>query len=244
MTRQNLKHAIRAHQQRTGTNYTTARRAVLEASHPSPAPFLAQAASSTDPRVLQAITDLELLARHLHFRRVEFAARIDGTRGYTGARSLDWSRIPTLTGIVADQKPGGQAGRWKRGPRSDAWVPAVGSKFATEFQELNRWPHLSVPGADAVNTVFDSAGQRLLVPILFAHDGAAWLVFSTDLAAVPGIGDKTRIGTNWRPERHSDAIQAMEGWNEKHANRLMRPLTAAEEERVRSLHAGTPAGSP
>lgn len=235
MSRQNLKTAIRDHQKRTGVNYTTARREVLSQEHDtSPAPFISQAASSTDPAVLQAIEDLDLLERHFFHLRAEFVERVTGdVRFYASKSTFSSSRTPRLLAVEAEEKPKGEFGRWKQGPRGRGWMPAANSKMEQEFEALNDVPHVTIPGVSAVDGLI--LGQYIVTPSIFALDGRAWLRFGSDPEGHPDLQERDRIGINWVRERNSDAVRAIEDWNERFAKCPLRPLEDAERARVEVL---------
>lgn len=233
MSKQSLKTAIRDHQKRTGVNYTTARREVLSQEHDtSPAPFISQAASSTDPAVLQAIEDLDLLERYFFHLRAEFVERVTGdVRFYASKSAFSSSRTPRLLAVEAEEKPKGEF--WKQGPRGRGWMPAANSKMEQEFEALNDIPHVSMPGADAVQGIL--LGHYIVTPSIFALDGRAWLRFGSDPEGHPDLQERERLGINWVRERNSDAIRAIEDWNERFAKRRLLPLEDAERERVEVL---------
>lgn len=241
MSNQNLKTAIRAHQERTGSNYTTARRAVLAgapSADPAPPrePFLAAAASSTDPEVLQVLADRELLRRHFHFAAVDFALKVTGTdTGFCG--SYD-SMSPTprvhITGIRADEKPGGEFGRWKKAPRDGYWAPAKNSLMEAEFAALNDVPGLPIPGLENLPPLL--LGNRFVIPQVFTVDGVAWLRFPMDPVGHPHLRGTETIGTCWTPpERASRALAAWEDYLDGMEARTPRRLDTAERERVKVL---------
>lgn len=237
MSKQTLKTAIRDHQKRTGVNYTTARREVLSEEHDtSPAPFISQAASSTDPAVLQAIEDLHLLERHFFDLRAEFAERVTGDVKFYASRSpWGFSLVPRLRSLEADEKPKGEFGRWKQGPRGRGWMPAANSKMEKEFEALNEVPRVSIPGADAVQGLM--LGQYIITPRIFVLDGKAWLRFGSDPEGHRDLSDRDRIGSNWVRERNSDAVRAIEDWNERFSGKPFTPLDEQEKERVAFLFA-------
>lgn len=235
MSKQNLKTAIRDHQKRTGVNYTTARREVLSTEHDtSPAPFIAQAASTTDPEVLQALEDIYLLERHFFHLRAEFTKRVTGSDKFFSRReAFFWSPIPEFCAVGGEEKPCGDFGRWKQGPHGRGWVPAKNSKMEAEFDTLNGVPNIPLPGADEVRSIF--LGNYVLSPIFLALDGKAWLRFSQNPEGHPDLQDRERIGTNWVRERHSDAVRAIEDWNSRNSGKRLLPLDESEKERVEFL---------
>lgn len=236
MGSQNLKTAIREHQQRTGSNYTTARREVLSPDHDTTAaPFMSQASSTTDPGVLEALADIDLLKRHFHFLRADFVRRATGQTNFFARNSMSASGIHEITAVGGDEKPGGEMGRWKNHD-SGGFVPAKNSKMYAEFEALNHVPSVPVPGAEQVDCLI--VGNFLISPTMFVLDGRAWMWFSRDLEPlVSQLRAQDRIGVNWRRERNSDAIRAVEDWNARHAGAPLRPLEDAEKDRVELLFA-------
>lgn len=235
MSKQTLKTAIREHQKRTGVNYTTARREVLSEEHDtSPAPFISQAASSTDPAVIQALADQYLLERYFFHLRVEFVERVTGdSKFYAHKSAFNSTTVPHLLSLEAEDKPKGEFGRWKQGPRGRGWVPAKNSAMEEEFDALNKVPSVPIPGTEEVQGML--LGHYLVTPQIFAIDGKAWLRFGNSPEGHPDLTDRHRIGTNWVRERHSDAVRAIEDWNERFAGKPLLPLDDDERERVAFL---------
>lgn len=238
MSKQNLKSAIRDHQKRTGSNYTTARREVLSDEHDtSPAPFIAQAASTTDPAVFQALEDIDLLKRYFYHLRAEFVERVTGEGKFYGSRSpFNSSPVPRLVSVDSPEKPKGEFGRWKQGPNGRGWVPAVNSKMEEEFEVLNKVPRVSIPGAEHVQGML--LGNYMVTPAIFALDGTIWLHFANDPEGHPDLREDDRIGSNWVRERNSSAMRAIEDRKERTGGmRTLHPLNDDEYERVEFLFA-------
>lgn len=238
MSKQTLKTAIRDHQKRTGRNYTTARREVLSAEHDtSPAPFMAQAASTTDPAVLQALADLDLLERYFYYLRGDFVERITGDGKFYGSRSaFDSSPVPRMVSVDSEEKPKGEFGRWKQGPHGRGWVPAANSKMEEEFESLNEVPRVKIPGTEQVQGIL--LGNYLITPLIFALDGTAWLRFNNDPEGHPDLRDDDLIGSNWVRERNSSAMRAIEDRKERTGGvRTLHRLNDEEHERVAFLFA-------
>lgn len=235
MSKQNLKSAIREHQKRTGANYTQARREVLSPEHDtSPAPFMAQAASTTDPEVLQALEDIYLLERHFFHERKAFVERVTGAPEFFSRReSFGWSPISRLSSVGGAEKPSGEFGRWKQGPHGRGWVPAKNSKMEAEFDALNEVPSVVIPGAERVRCIF--LGHYMLNPVFLLMDGKVWLRFSENAEGNQNLSEDDRIGTNWVRERNSDAMRAIEDWNERNGKRPLLPLDSEEQTRVEHL---------
>lgn len=232
MSNQNQKTAIRAHQARTGVNYTTARRAVL-AKTTRREPFLAPGAKTTDPAVLQALADHRLLERHFHFLRNEFVTRV--TDQDTAYFTKAWGIVPINNlSAVGGEKPGGEHGRWKQGYQGLGWIPAKNSRLEAEFNALNNIPSVPVPGIEHVTTLI--LGNRIYTPAVFALDGVAWLYLPDDVVQLAaGEQDRYVIEGNWEPVARSEAIRAGEVWSEQNKTRRLTPLDEAERERVEFL---------
>lgn len=239
MSKQTLKTAIRDHQKRTGSNYTTARREVLSEEHDtSPQPFLSQAASTTDPEVIRALEDIDLLKRHFRELRIEFVDRVTGGGEFYSRRGFSSSSISVnrLSAVGGDEKPSGEFGRWKQGPRGRGWVPAKNSKMEEEFDALNDVPHVPIPGTGQITTLL--MGNYMVSPVILALDGTVWLYFRTDPEPhIENLNERDRIGVNWVRERPSGAIRAIEDWNERYAGTSTPPLSDEEKSRVEFLFA-------
>lgn len=237
MSKQNLKASIREHQKRTGSNYTTARREVLSEEHDtSPQPFISQAASTTDPEVIRALEDINLLKRYFREARIEFAERVTGDSGFYASNGFASSSIsvPYLSALAGEEKPSGEFGRWKQGPRGRGWVPAKNSKMEEEFDALNNIPSVSIPGAGHVTSML--VGNYMISPVILALDGTAWLYFGSDPEPkIEHLNESDRIGVNWVRERPSSAVRAIEDWNDRHAGKPHLSVTEEERSRVEVL---------